>query len=302
MKQNKPYYFSTFQKINDTHFYIECEYIGAGLITHNLVCIAYWTGQQVQILPGSGTLNPGSPFPIVIPPNSPYFWYFGAEDQIPSVLGLDTFTWTNLSMILDIPGHYGYEAQQAGFVSLNNSYLICSSGVPGIDRTAPMWKVSLNDGSVIAKMTNPVGPVNSPSFCFTDYNGGKSVSLIVDTQTHLSSYVVQIDFDTMQVIGVPLEISYPYWTIYGGTPPWNAASVDDNYFYVRMSIDKQTFPHPTSEVIQQIKLPDTATDSLVLVDTVTFYYEYSHNLIANNNWLYIDTDAATISRWQILPD
>jgi hypothetical protein len=288
--------------MNDTHFYIECEYIGAGLITHNLVTLAYWDGSQVQILPGSGILNPGSPFPIIIPPNSEYFWYYGAEDAIPSVLGLNTVSWTNLSSLLDIPSHYGYEAQQGGFVSWNNSYLICSSGVPGPDLTAPMWKVSLFDGSVMGQLTNPAGPANSPSFCFTDYEGGRSVSLVVDTQTHLSSYVVEIDFDTMQVLSAPLEITYPYWTIYGGTPPWNAGSVNGDYFYVRMTIDKQSLPHPTSEVIQQIKLPDTPGDQPELIDTITFYYEYCHNLIADNNWVYVDTDPATISRWQILPD
>ena len=292
-----------FMPINQTHFYIECMYLDASLIPHNLVEIGYWNGENVTVnTNNNGTLYPGSIFPIITPPKSSTFWFYGENNLAPSAIGLNSANnWQNVTSLLQLPKGYSYEYEQAGFVSADTSYLVCSSGVAGANGTAPIWKFQLPSGALLHEITNPGGPVSLPSFTFPDYQSGNSMILVVENvnfQT-ATAYFTPMNFDTMEQLGTTLQVPFPHYTIYGGTAPWNAAAFANGKFYVVMTTDYGTFPDVIYEIILEIQMPSSPTDSATLLDQENYLYEYSHNLIATSDWLYTDTGPATISRWDI---
>ena len=195
--------------INETFFYIECQKIIGGIVYNTVQIANLNSSNQINIVDGEGYLNPGSLFPITIPPNYPTFWSFGDNDFVASIIGLESENdWANTSLIpLDIPKGYGYEAQQAGFISKDGKYLIGSSGENGIGGNAPIWKVSIPDGSLIGNYTVP----NNLTYTFTDYSSSQSIILGQGfgyySGDKLNITFIAFDFDKMTPLADPLVIT-----------------------------------------------------------------------------------------------
>jgi len=99
-------------------------------------------------------------------------------------------------------------------------------------------------------------------------------------------------------MGKPLKITFPKWTIYGGENGWAGAAFNPagDLMYLQMEVDQGPI------ILYQIAIPENPhflTRPLRIISQVTYEYEYSHNLIASNQWLYTDTNDATISRWKL---
>jgi len=102
----------------------------------------------------------------------------------------------------------------------------------------------------------------------------------------------QCDF-TQWVCSPVLNITYSSYAAYPGNSGWPASGFAGGMGYVVLQIQQPNDDYVS--VVHQVKLGGMS-EAPVLVDTVKYDYEYSHNLLATEDWVYTDTDDAVIAR------
>jgi len=89
--------------------------------------------------------------------------------------------------------------------------------------------------------------------------------------------------------GPALNLTFRTWTIYPGEFGSNNAgfSPDDKTLYILFQVD----PHP-----RKLFVVDITTSPPRLLEKEDISFEYTHNVVVTEKWLYIDTDANVLSR------
>lgn len=172
---------------------------------------------------------------------------------------------------------------------------------------------------MVAQIPHPLPPTStSDSFSISSATNSNSVQLTM-SQDHTISYLEKWDF-TNVVKGGNLKVSWPSYTTYDGQDGAIGASFSGNFLFLRMFVSATPQPKATQQIttqhsrrskpkrtgdsgtmtIYQISLGENLSDSPKIEDSVKFSYQYVHDCVTSDSYLYSDTAPNTISRWQFL--
>jgi hypothetical protein len=283
---------------NDTTFWVYCQYLPDFIHVYDNVSLATWTGKEIVQLPGNSYLAPFASLYNHVPNlfGSPLLYLYQGGMQSPRrqsfdcvLRRIDSRVWEDTQ--IDITG-FAYSEISGQFISSDGSYIVMNAENKTTTELTTI-KASLPSGLWIATLSHSLNSSELyDSYSFIDYATNAAFLLEVPAD-HLYAMFWLVDYESMQKL-VSLRFDFSAWTVYGGFVGWNGFTTDAGIAYLHMSVDSGP------EIIYQIAF-QLDPPALKLLDSTTFYYEYTHSFISKNGWLYTDTDSDVVSRWPISP-
>jgi hypothetical protein len=282
------YWASAFIPMNETSVGLHCMDIPDFVHVYSSIYILTWNDQTqtVKTAPGFASTKQGwlftlpSPSASSPPISSPTrFWFDDNSINAVNVRisNVNILDWKITDLILTPGLIFG-----ASFMSPASNYAIVNQGYPPNLYTR---KVDLWSGKVLANIPN----YGNFAYAFSGADPSRAILLTLEENKHLYANVSVCDFDNL-VQSPPLVLQFTDWAIYGGDFGWNTAAFVSDLAYFIMQIDNGP------RILYQIRLPSSLNSAPILVDTLSYSFEYTHNLLATDDWLFTDTDQSVISR------
>jgi len=295
--EGNSYQANEFLTLSNTTVALHCQYISPGFIPWSSVYILTWDSQKqsLTVSPNYGLFKPGWSFIMPSPtysssldPNHVWFWDNSISAVTVRVSAVDINMMDISSEHIFQPGliygssllsppNQGGDTQ--GYVVLAQEY---------VDMTV-LTKYSLNSWEKMGAL-----PFNEYTFAVS----GTDKAGYIQTGGQNPSYLTYAQCDySMWICGPPLNLTFPMYVSYPGDSGWPASAFYGSFAYFVVQIPKENSIDYIS-VLHQVQLVDVHT-APKLLDAVKYDYEYSHNLLATESWVYTDTDGTVISRIRI---
>jgi len=295
--EGNSYQANEFLTLSNTTVALHCQYISPGFIPWSSVYILTWDSQKqsLTVSPNYGLFKPGWSFIMPSPtysssldPNHVWFWDNSISAVTVRVSAVDINMMDISSEHIFQPGliygssllsppNQGGDTQ--GYVVLAQEY---------VDMTV-LTKYSLNSWEKMGAL-----PFNEYTFAVS----GTDKAGYIQTGGQNPSYLTYAQCDySMWICGPPLNLTFPMYVSYPGDSGWPASAFYGSFAYFVVQIPKENSIDYIS-VLHQVQLVDVHT-APKLLDAVKYHYEYSHNLLATESWVYTDTDGTVISRIRI---